>query len=272
MLRQRVKTLLILVPVAIAVLGFSHIPGVLNTAVAFLSITGIYEVYAAAKKTQSPVMIAWMLLALAFSFWEFDGYIVLLYVLFPAAVFFFLFKMNRLRKGKSKPESSVEVFFSACLIPCFFHALIALRRIKHGLFLLILMLVSCITTEMAGYFIGRAIGKHKLTPSISPNKTWEGSLGGVAVSLLLGLLLAGIYDSVAQSGLHYGCLCFYLLLSSVVGQFGDLAMSALKREAGIKDFGKILPGHGGILDRFDSQLFAAPFTLLFVVLFCPIVF
>lgn len=84
---------------------------------------------------------------------------------------------------------------------------------------------------MAAYFVGKAFGTHKLAPTISPGKTVEGGLGG--------------------------------MIGSVIGQFGDLAMSTIKRTVGIKDFGKILPGHGGILDRFDSFLFAVPFAVIY---------
>lgn len=116
---------------------------------------------------------------------------------------------------------------------------------------------------MAAYFVGKAFGTHKLAPTISPGKTVEGGLGGMICSVILMSLFAFLYSNRTGTAIQYGRLLLYLLLASVIGQFGDLAMSTIKRTVGIKDFGKILPGHGGILDRFDSFLFAAPFAVIY---------
>lgn len=91
----------------------------------------------------------------------------------------------------------------------------------------------------------------------------EGGLGGMICSVILMSLFAFLYSNRTGTAIQYGRLLLYLLLASVIGQFGDLAMSTIKRTVGIKDFGKILPGHGGILDRFDSFLFAAPFAVIY---------
>ncbi len=103
--------------------------------------------------------------------------------------------------------------------------------------------------------IGRKLGRHKLAPHISPNKTWEGSIGGTLVATVI----VGLYAYFYPQG-NYSLLTTILLIVivSVIGQFGDLVESALKRYYGVKDSGKILPGHGGILDRFDSLLLVLP--------------
>jgi phosphatidate cytidylyltransferase len=113
--------------------------------------------------------------------------------------------------------------------------------------------------------VGRAWGRHKLAPSLSPNKTWEGTLGSVAGSLLVTGGLLGLAAGLAQwdsTKLSYPEDVWYWLVLAVVvnvaAQVGDLAESALKRSAGVKDSGSLLPGHGGVLDRIDALLLAAP--------------
>ncbi|WP_019242275.1 MULTISPECIES: phosphatidate cytidylyltransferase [Bacillus] len=123
-----------------------------------------------------------------------------------------------------------------------------------GLFYVFFVLFTLWATDSGAYFIGRAIGKNKLWPEISPNKTIEGALGGVCAALLVALLFS-IFTSIDEN------LVKLLLMSVVIaifGQLGDLVQSAFKRHYGVKDSGNLLPGHGGILDRTDSWLFVFP--------------
>lgn len=113
------------------------------------------------------------------------------------------------------------------------------------------------------YFVGKSLGKRKLWPEISPNKTVEGFAGGIVIALVL----ATIFQLVAQLPIPYIYLLLITLFLSVFGQLGDLVESALKRHYDVKDSGKILPGHGGILDRFDSFLFVMPFLYFLLALF-----
>ncbi|KRL26991.1 phosphatidate cytidylyltransferase [Limosilactobacillus frumenti DSM 13145] len=133
-----------------------------------------------------------------------------------------------------------------------FHYFIAARAINFET-LLYGMLVVWIT-DSGAYLIGRKLGKNKLAPKISPNKTWEGSIGGTVSATII----MAIYLYFIPVGGHYVTMVILTLLLSVVGQFGDLIESSLKRFYGVKDSGKILPGHGGILDRFDSMLLVMP--------------
>jgi phosphatidate cytidylyltransferase len=127
--------------------------------------------------------------------------------------------------------------------------------------LITLLLVAVVLTDSAAYFVGRAIGKHKLTP-ISPKKTWEGAAGGFVFSMIgVGLLYyLRRYDAVGQV-LPAWTLWQYAVVGvvlSITAQIGDIAESMLKRDAGVKDSGAFFPGHGGVLDRCDGFLFAAP--------------
>jgi CDP-diglyceride synthetase len=134
-----------------------------------------------------------------------------------------------------------------------------------GLWTLSLPLVASFATDTGAYFGGRFFGRHKLAPEISPGKTLEGSMGGILFSFLA--LLA--YTALVREVFPFGLLELWLfsLLLSLAAQLGDLAESMLKRFAGVKDSGRFLPGHGGLLDRLDSLLFTFPLTYFLVVLF-----
>lgn len=129
-----------------------------------------------------------------------------------------------------------------------------MARNQGSLALLMFGMLIVWLTDSGAYIFGRAFGKQKLWPAISPNKTWEGSIGGVVIAMIF----AAIYGQFFDFGYSLPVLILIALFLSIWGQLGDLVESALKRYYGVKDSGKILPGHGGILDRFDSMLFVLP--------------
>ncbi|RVU71579.1 MULTISPECIES: phosphatidate cytidylyltransferase [Lactobacillus] len=135
-----------------------------------------------------------------------------------------------------------------------FHYMAAIRSDSNGLALLCYVFVVVWSTDIGAYMIGRKLGRHKLWPVISPNKTWEGSIGAVICALIFTAIYVALVP-MKQPQVMMIVLAFFL---SIVGQMGDLVESAYKRFYGVKDSGKILPGHGGILDRFDSMLFVLP--------------
>ncbi len=117
-------------------------------------------------------------------------------------------------------------------------------------------------TDIGAYMIGRRFGQRKLMPKVSPNKTIEGSLGGIACAVVVSFIFMLIDKAVyAPHNLFVMLIC--VILFSIFGQFGDLVESAIKRHFGVKDSGKLIPGHGGILDRFDSMIFVFPIMHLF---------
>ncbi|GKV67831.1 phosphatidate cytidylyltransferase [Sporosarcina sp. NCCP-2716] len=133
-----------------------------------------------------------------------------------------------------------------------FYFLTATR--EAGLIFIIYALVVVWTTDSGAYFVGRKLGKTKLWPDISPNKTVEGFVGGI-ISAVIFVLIFQLIEPITSS---YLILIGMTILASIVGQLGDLVESAFKRTYNVKDSGKLLPGHGGILDRFDSLLFVLP--------------
>ena len=154
------------------------------------------------------------------------------------------------------------IFAAGAVIPMAFSCLLRLRLMACGKALVLVPLVSAFCSDAAALFTGMAAGRHKLAPKVSPNKTREGALGGLVGGVVGMLLLRIVYFLISEVQFHVGWCVVLGLLGAAAGQLGDLVFSAIKRQYGIKDYGKLLPGHGGVLDRFDSVIFAAPLTWL----------
>jgi phosphatidate cytidylyltransferase len=162
------------------------------------------------------------------------------------------------------PDAAVSIF-SLVYIGFTLLALPALREQANGPSLVTFLLCVVWAGDIVALYVGRALGRHKLAPRLSPNKTWEGAVGSVIGSLLAAAGLLALTEWLAQwnsAKLSFPEEVWYWLVLAVVvnvaAQVGDLAESALKRSAGVKDSGTLLPGHGGVLDRIDALLLAAP--------------
>lgn len=147
----------------------------------------------------------------------------------------------------------------------------------NGTFFLIFTLISAWIGDAGAYFVGTFMGKHKMAPLISPKKSWEGFFGGIITSAVFGLLLGFGYqywDTLMHGNatltVNIPYLCLVATVCSFLGVIGDFAASILKRQCAVKDFGNFMPGHGGVMDRFDSLLFVAPFTYLLFQYLSPV--
>ena len=127
-----------------------------------------------------------------------------------------------------------------------------------GRFLILIPFVVAFMSDGGAYFVGLKFGRHKLAPVVSPNKTIEGALGGLGGAVVGMLIYAIILDFPLKFDVNYGIALLYGLIGSGAGTFGDLCFSVIKRQTGIKDYGNLIPGHGGVLDRFDSLTMVAP--------------
>ncbi|MBR6019884.1 MAG: phosphatidate cytidylyltransferase [Lachnospiraceae bacterium] len=155
------------------------------------------------------------------------------------------------------------LFYVAVTMCCIYR----IRELDSGVYLVWLVFLGAWGSDTCAYCVGRLIGKHKAFPVLSPKKSVEGCVGGVLGAALLGFLYALIFESkltaVGSPMIAFPVIC---ACASVLSQFGDLAASGIKRQHEIKDYGKLIPGHGGILDRFDSVIFTAPATFLLLTL------
>jgi phosphatidate cytidylyltransferase len=170
----------------------------------------------------------------------------------------------------SKKEVTLEkmgaAFFVSVMIPFFLSSFLRIRGMELGVYDVLLPFVSAFTSDAFALFAGMLFGKHKLAPELSPKKTVEGSIGGFVGAVVC----CCVYGLVIQLGWgltpNYPVLAVYGVLASAISQLGDLSFSYIKREYGIKDYGNIFPGHGGVLDRFDSVIFCAPLTEVLLLL------
>ena len=267
----RIMTGIIIAIVICVVLLFSHIPYVLNTATAFLCIGSIRELHHATfqKKT------AWLtavccVTALIFMYFPIKAYGRMLAAMFPIGVLLFINLMGQIGKA-DRIHAETSLCITLVMI-MFFRAIIEIRSLNQGFFLLAAaILIGCVT-DIGAYEIGKRFGKHKLAPKLSPKKTIEGAVGGTATAFVVLMSVSAIFEKAGLFTVNYLTLSCFIILASIIGQFGDLAMSSIKRISGIKDFSSFMPGHGGFLDRFDSLLLIAPFTCLFCryigILYC----
>lgn len=187
--------------------------------------------------------------------------------LFASALFFFLsflLTVGVFSRGKLDAETIFASFAPVFYVIASFTSLILLVDRPFGLYFLVLTLYGPWISDVFAYLCGRFFGKHKLIPEISPKKTVEGMVGGIVFSvvfaLIYGLVLEWFIEDITS--ISYFGLALAGAVVSGVSQVGDLIMSYIKRKYGVKDYGTILPGHGGILDRFDSVLGVAPFMVL----------
>lgn len=186
-----------------------------------------------------------------------------MYMLLAVAVVFgymlYVMAVAVFSKGKIKFSKAAEIFLSVTYVVMSFSALCLLRYITDGTsdkggYCLALVFFAAWGTDVGAYLVGSLIGKHKLIPDVSPKKSVEGSVGGILLAVICFVVYGIVVSQYTDLSANYALLAVMAVILSVVSQIGDLIASLIKREYGIKDYGKILPGHGGIMDRFDSIL------------------
>ncbi len=156
-------------------------------------------------------------------------------------------------------------FLAAIILPLCFSAFVRIRNGENGALLVLMPWVTVWVCDSFALFTGMAFGKHKLAPYVSPKKTVEGAVGGLVFATLACVIYVWIMNHFYQLDMAYLPAVLFGVVGSTAGQIGDLSLSVIKRGAGIKDYGNLFPGHGGVWDRFDSILFAAPvFELLYL--------
>lgn len=158
-------------------------------------------------------------------------------------------------------------FFILLYAPLMFSFIYRIRLIEYGVYLVWMVFVSSWVSDTCAYLVGVMLGKHKLAPVLSPKKSIEGSIGGIAGSALAGALFGYVFSAYVSQDINLMFVCAILGgMGSVISQIGDLAASAIKRQNEIKDYGTLIPGHGGIMDRFDSVIVTAP-IIYFLIYF-----
>lgn len=217
------------------------LPSPLKTIAIFLNLLFFYSLWRGSFYQALAVFCLWVILPLAFG----------------------LFSSPVLRSRAAEVAGALALAFLYVCLP--FALLMVMDRYPRGNIWILFLLTVIFLTDTGAFYFGRFFGKRKLYPRVSPNKTWAGAFGGFLAGVISGLLFSRLFHLGGfplQVGLLAGAL-------SVCGQVGDLVESMLKRNAGVKDSGRILPGHGGLLDRVDGVLFAIPLLYLYLSWFTP---
>ncbi len=169
--------------------------------------------------------------------------------------------------GKVKVQSIAAALFAGFLYPFMIGALVRLRGMDGGEFYILVAFLLSMVADSGAYFVGRSMGKHKLAPVISPKKTVEGAIGGALINVLAMMGYALLLNKCfGFTQVNYLYAAIYGLLGAVASMIGDLTLSVIKRQVKIKDYGNLMPGHGGVLDRFDSTMMVAPLVELLLLL------
>ena len=154
--------------------------------------------------------------------------------------------------------------FGGVLIPAALSALVALQLMAYGRYLALLAVAMAFITDGGAYFVGVFLGKHKGITRVSPKKSLEGYIGGFLTGVIFAIVYGAVVGAIIKEQANYLSLALCGLIGAFATELGDLSFSFVKRQYGIKDYGNLLPGHGGILDRFDSMIFCAP-VIYFIV-------
>ncbi len=231
-----------------------------------ISLIGLFELYRVLKIQDKPMGIAGYIAAAAyFAFLRFSDstHIMLVFIAFLMvcmAIYVFTFP-------KYRTEEVTGAVFGLLYVPVMLSYLYQTRQMDDGAYLVWLIFISSWGCDTCAYCVGMLFGKHRLAPVLSPKKSVEGAVGGVVGAMLLGLLYAVIFQDSMMNVENPQLACaLACAVAAVISQVGDLAASAIKRNHDVKDYGHLIPGHGGILDRFDSMIFTAPAIFFAVTL------
>ena len=160
----------------------------------------------------------------------------------------------------------MDAYFSLIYAPVMLSFVLLTRQLDDGIYLVWMIFISSWISDTFAYLAGVMLGRHKLAPVLSPKKSVEGSVGGIVGAALFGALFGAYLDSTLGQEQYVMILAVVGGVGSVISQVGDLAASAVKRNHEIKDYGNLIPGHGGIMDRFDSVIFTAPITYFLITI------
>ena len=224
-----------------------------------LQAVAAYELLYRTRLVTNPRLIIYCeIMAFFIAIWSFYGAIHAYFVLMMLIYFLLMFSEMMRDHVKMRFEKLSMCFVGGLVVPYLMSALVRILASNLGRYVILIPFVVACVCDAGAYFIGIRFGKHKLAPVVSPNKTIEGVLGGLLSGVLAMLLYAFILDVPLKFDVSYGAAVVYGIAGCLTGELGDLCFSVIKRQTGIKDYGNLIPGHGGVLDRFDSILAVAP--------------
>ena len=258
-MKTRIISAVVLVPILFLVVVV--LPEIVAALIMALAMAiGAYEmVFRTRLVRHSRLVIYTCVMAAFLSIWSYLGASHAVLLLALLVYLMVLFGEMMIDHVKVRFETLAVCFFAGFLVPY-------LLMMSIGRYLIPIPFIVAFISDAGAYFAGYFLGKHKLAPVVSPNKTIEGAVGGLLAAMLGMILYALILDLGFHFDVNYLVAIVYGILGSAVGVFGDLLFSVIKRQTGIKDYGNLIPGHGGILDRFDSVMMVAPLMEALLIL------
>ena len=255
MFKQRAISAVILVIIAAITLYFGGaLTCLVMCAVSLIGVIELHRIYGLNKKGLGYAAYGatdFNFALLYFDLHQFILPLIAVYMLVILAIYV-------LTNPNYKDKEIMAAFFAFVYVGVMLSYVYLIRDMKHGLILVLLIFVSSWGNDTCAYLVGRAIGKHKMSPILSPKKSIEGLIGGIVGAGILGVVFGLIYNHFMQVAHSVWIFALIGAVCALPAVIGDLAASAIKRNNDIKDYGKLIPGHGGILDRFDSIIFTAP--------------
>ncbi len=252
MFRTRLASGIVLMAVTITLMVYGGYP--LFWVITAISLIGLYELYKAVGMERTVPALAGYISSIVTDLLllknEYE-YLVM-WIIFTLMVFMACYVVSYPRFNS---EQITMLFFGIIYVTIMLSFVFKVRFVQDGHLLVWFIYIGAWGSDTCAYCVGKLIGKHKMPSKLSPNKTIEGCLGGVAGAVLIGFIFAAVFYDNKDI---WWQLPLIGAVSSVISQIGDLAASAIKRNHDIKDYGNLIPGHGGILDRFDSIIFTAP--------------
>lgn len=254
----KIRLLSGIVLVILALLLITTGGNVLLISTAIISLIGLFELYRVFKMERSIAGIAGYLAALLFYCnLKFDFLPdMMMFVIGFLVVLMFIYVLSY---PKYKTEQILAAFFGVFYVAVMLSFIYQTRILPGGAYTVWLVFLCSWGCDTCAYCVGMLIGKHKMTPKLSPKKSWEGAVGGVVGAALLGIIYGLVFqNAMGTTTKEIFMIALICAVGAVISMIGDLTASAIKRNYEIKDYGKLIPGHGGILDRFDSVIFTAP--------------
>lgn len=265
-MKKRIITAAVLIPVLILVALVAP-PIVAAVVWGLLLAVGVYELlYVTGLVRHLRMVLYSAVMAFVASLWSLYGAERSVAMLGLLIFWILLFSEMMANHVKVDIEMIAVCFFAGAVVPYLLTAIIRILTMTSGRYLIPIPFLIAFLSDGGAYFVGSMFGKHKLAPVISPNKSVEGVAGGIVAAMLGMLIYAVVLQLVFKFQVDYGAAMLYGLVGSAVGVFGDLCFSVVKRMSGIKDFGTLLPGHGGFYDRFDSMVTVAPLVEALILL------
>lgn len=233
---------------------------------AMMAVAAYELLYRTGLIKESRLVVYSMVMAFATTMWSYAGAVHALGILGLLVFVALMFGEMMMSHVRITFDKICMCLVGGLLIPFFLSSLIRILVMRTGRYVVLIPFIIAFGSDSGAYFAGRLFGSKKLAPVISQNKTVEGAIGGIVFAVVCMLIYGLIMQFAFDFKINYFYAVLYALLGSVAGIFGDLCFSVVKRQTGIKDYGTILPGHGGILDRFDSMTLVGPLVEALLIL------